>query len=173
MLHKNNPMCLEQGSFVNPDWFAHFANMCNVSRYSAMTSRAIPSCRSTSGSVPVRRYPSGVSNTKTASPSLMCRRSSIFLGNVMPSEPSAEVSLKTPIRSPNLPSRKSPDFFRLNPDILLSSRFLLPVLAHPGFKTPARGGIASAEGQRGDFRIGNGDLLVGIFGKKPHGGIRQ
>ncbi len=41
--------------------------------------------------------------------------------------------------------------FRLYSYVLFARRFLLPVLAHPGFKALSCGGIATAEGQRYDL----------------------
>src|ERR1051326_365748 len=41
--------------------------------------------------------------------------------------------------------------FRLDSDVLLAGGLLLPVLAHPGLKALARGGVAAGEGQRGDL----------------------
>ena len=58
--------------------------------------------------------------------------------------------------------------FRLQRDALLASSFPLPVLADPGFPTFTGGGVASAERQRGDVGISNGNFLRGILRDEAH-----
>src|SRR5947208_6036462 len=50
--------------------------------------------------------------------------------------------------------------FRSDLDVLLARGALFPVFTYPGIEALAGGGIAIAEFQRGDFRIGNRKLLA-------------
>src|ERR1051326_5377464 len=75
-----------EGLAVEPNGLAHLASARKVSRYSRMTSRPASTCRATSGSYGVSRYPSGAGVAVTVSPFSSLRSASISLGNVAPRE---------------------------------------------------------------------------------------
>src|SRR5579872_5334487 len=56
----------------------------------------------------------------------------------------------------------------MQPDVLFAGCFLLGVFLHPGFPALSRGGVAAGEGQCGDIRISDGNLLVLIFRKEAN-----
>src|ERR1035437_8590609 len=60
-------------------------------------------------------------------------------------------------------NQRSVQRFRMQAQVLLARSFLLRVLFHPGFPTPARRGVAPRELEGSDIRVGDGQLFVRIL----------